>query len=174
MKEFFEQGDIEKKEGLSVTFLCDRETTNVAKSQISFINNILEPAFKLLGILVPQCKVFINNIKDNIKNWEEIEKKIPKGHKGPKGPEVGTVPIVGTTPKVKQHETFNLDALLACRDAYIKEHGVDQMIVTALLAHQPIIDKDCITFWGDNQLLLEKLKASKAHMEGFFMKYLAQ
>jgi hypothetical protein len=75
MKEFFEQGDIEKKEGLSVTFLCDRETTNVAKSQISFINNILEPAFKLLGILVPQCKVFINNIKDNIKNWEEIEKK---------------------------------------------------------------------------------------------------
>lgn len=30
-EEFFEQGDIEKEEGLPVSMLCDRETTNVAK-----------------------------------------------------------------------------------------------------------------------------------------------
>ena len=30
--EFFKQGDKEKAESLPITFLCDRETTNVAKS----------------------------------------------------------------------------------------------------------------------------------------------
>ena len=31
-EEFFEQGDLEKEKNLPVSFLCDRETTGVAKS----------------------------------------------------------------------------------------------------------------------------------------------
>ena len=40
-QEFFKEGDIEKKEGLPVTFLCDRETTKVPRSQINFINFVV-------------------------------------------------------------------------------------------------------------------------------------
>ena len=36
--EFWMQGDREKELGLPVTMLCDRRTTNVAKSQIGFID----------------------------------------------------------------------------------------------------------------------------------------
>jgi len=39
--EFFCQGDQELKESLSVSFLCDRKTTNVAKSQNGFISFIV-------------------------------------------------------------------------------------------------------------------------------------
>lgn len=31
-EEFFDQGDLEKKQDLPISMLCDRETTNVAKS----------------------------------------------------------------------------------------------------------------------------------------------
>lgn len=44
-EEFFEQGDTEKREALSVSFLCDRKTTNVAKSQNGFISFIVLPLF---------------------------------------------------------------------------------------------------------------------------------
>lgn len=79
MEEFFLQGDLEKKEKLPVSFLCDRETTNIPKSQVMFISNIVLPSFKLLSSLVPYCNIFVQNMYKNIENWnkeeEENEKK---------------------------------------------------------------------------------------------------
>jgi len=40
-KEFFDQGDKEKAFGVEVSMLCDRNTTNFAKSQIGFIGFVV-------------------------------------------------------------------------------------------------------------------------------------
>jgi hypothetical protein len=47
-EEFFMQGDLEKDEGLPVSFLCDRKTTNVTKSQPGFLSFIVQPLFTAL------------------------------------------------------------------------------------------------------------------------------
>jgi len=44
-REFFKQGDIERKEQLPITFLCDRYATNVAKSQPGFCSFVCIPLF---------------------------------------------------------------------------------------------------------------------------------
>jgi hypothetical protein len=75
MEEFFNQGDLEKSEKLNVSFLCDRETTNIPKSQVMFISNIVLPAYKLLVQLIPKCSVFVQNMYDNIKMWEKEEER---------------------------------------------------------------------------------------------------
>uniref|UniRef100_A0ABM5F915 Phosphodiesterase n=1 Tax=Pogona vitticeps TaxID=103695 RepID=A0ABM5F915_9SAUR len=48
MEEFFQQGDKEAELGLPVSSLCDRKTTNIAASQIGFIDVIVKPIFVLL------------------------------------------------------------------------------------------------------------------------------
>ena len=45
IKEFFSQGEQEKKLGLEVTMLCDRETTNFASSQYNFLTFVTLPLF---------------------------------------------------------------------------------------------------------------------------------
>ena len=47
--EFFEQGDKERELGINISFLMDRTTTNIAKAQDGFINNLIKPAFSLLS-----------------------------------------------------------------------------------------------------------------------------
>jgi len=39
------QGDQERKLGLSISYLCDRNTVNTAKSQLGFIDIIVSPVF---------------------------------------------------------------------------------------------------------------------------------
>ena len=51
--EFFAQGDIEKEKNLPVTFLCDRETTNVATSQPGFSSFIVIPLFTTMSNFMP-------------------------------------------------------------------------------------------------------------------------
>ena len=69
--EFFNEGDLEKLENLPVNFLCDRETTNIPKSQISFINYIVLPDFQLLSTIIPECKIYVKNCEDNINEWNK-------------------------------------------------------------------------------------------------------
>ena len=69
--EFFNEGDLEKLENLPVNFLCDRETTNIPKSQISFINYIVLPDFKLLSTIIPECNIYVKNCEDNINEWNK-------------------------------------------------------------------------------------------------------
>jgi cAMP-specific phosphodiesterase 4 len=74
-EEFYKQGDIEKSKGYPVSLLCDRETTNINKSQIGFINFIVTPTFDTLLNVFPEIKPYINNIKSNLKRFEELVKQ---------------------------------------------------------------------------------------------------
>ena len=51
--EFFTQGDLEKHQQLPVSFLCDRETTQISSSQPGFANFIVIPLFDVLSEVMP-------------------------------------------------------------------------------------------------------------------------
>ncbi|CAD8117077.1 unnamed protein product [Paramecium sonneborni] len=69
--EFWLQGDKEKELGLPITMLCDRKTTNVAKSQIGFIDFMVLPYYNTLSQILPQLSEFIVQITENKKAWAE-------------------------------------------------------------------------------------------------------
>ena len=70
--EFFNQGDMEKSKELPVSLLCDRETTNVNKSQIGFINFVVIPTFETLMNIIPQINPYMDIIKSNLKRYQAI------------------------------------------------------------------------------------------------------
>lgn len=70
-EEFFNQGDMEKNEKLPVSFLCDRNTTNIPKSQVGFITNIVLPCFKVLTQLLPSCDFLLKNLYTNLECWKK-------------------------------------------------------------------------------------------------------
>ena len=72
-EEFFHQGDIEKEQGLPVSFLCDRETTVIPQGQPGFISFILTPLFSTLSNIVPECKQFEINARENSFKWKNFE-----------------------------------------------------------------------------------------------------
>ena len=80
MKEFFEQGDLEKSLNLPISFLCNRATTNIPQSQIGFINNIVMPCFNLLQQIAPKLNFLVTNLKANSEFWaSELEKEKASG-----------------------------------------------------------------------------------------------
>lgn len=58
-EEFFIQGDIEKSYNLPVSFLCDREKTQVSTNQPGFLNFIVLPLFKAITEVLPECDHFV-------------------------------------------------------------------------------------------------------------------
>jgi hypothetical protein len=48
-EEFFNQGDIEKSSNMPVSMYCDRETTDIAKSQAGFIQNLVIPLYEVVN-----------------------------------------------------------------------------------------------------------------------------
>jgi calcium/calmodulin-dependent 3',5'-cyclic nucleotide phosphodiesterase len=72
MNEFWDQGDLEKKGGLPVSFNCDRVDANVPEGQIGFINGIIIPTFKLLVIMFPQLEYFVINAQKNVEEWNKL------------------------------------------------------------------------------------------------------
>jgi hypothetical protein len=77
IKEFFSQGDIEKSENLTVSFLCDRNTVSIPKSQVGFINSIVHPLIKILTFIIPETKIYESNLENNcelMKKQIDVEK----------------------------------------------------------------------------------------------------
>jgi len=68
--EFFDQGDKERNLSLPVSHLCDRYTTNIAKSQLGFIDFVVAPLFGLLTQIMP--KVDISGFETNKGKWKEL------------------------------------------------------------------------------------------------------
>ena len=66
-EEFFIQGDLEKKKGLRVSMFCDRETTNINKAMIGFINFVVLPSINIIVNLVNEVKIFKDYCKFNLK-----------------------------------------------------------------------------------------------------------
>ena len=79
--EFFKQGDLEKEKGLPVSLLCDRDTTDINKAMIGFINFVTKPSFEILVNLVPECSAYLSNMKQNLIFYENaVNKKEEKNN----------------------------------------------------------------------------------------------
>jgi hypothetical protein len=72
MEEFWCQGDNERKKGLPISFLCDREKAEVPKNQIVFIKSILVPNYDILIDMFPSLNHFKTNLENNVNNWARI------------------------------------------------------------------------------------------------------
>ena len=72
-EEFFNQGDLEKSQNLPVSFLCDRTTTHISKSQPGFLNFIVIPLFQTISEIMPELKELEDNVRKNLKHWEAQE-----------------------------------------------------------------------------------------------------
>jgi len=69
MEEFWNQGDLEKAKGMKISFLCDRTTAEVPKSQIGFIRGLIVPLFEVLVDFLPELNYLSQNIEDNLVEW---------------------------------------------------------------------------------------------------------
>ncbi|KAL7065954.1 3', 5'-cyclic nucleotide phosphodiesterase domain-containing protein [Cryptosporidium serpentis] len=74
VEEFFIQGDEEKALALPISPICDRESTDVPKSQVGFLNFVCLPLFQELCYAdvdggVRKC---IDRILENINYWEDM------------------------------------------------------------------------------------------------------
>ena len=67
--EFFSQGDLERQHSFPITQLCDRSVTNVAKSQIGFIDFIIKPSYQVLVNLCPSLQSLMTSIERNRSSW---------------------------------------------------------------------------------------------------------
>ena len=70
-QEFFTQGDTEKELGKNPSFLCDRETTNIYKSQVGFLKFVVIKQFETMYNVMPEIKIYLDNIKMNLKYSED-------------------------------------------------------------------------------------------------------
>ena len=82
--EFFQQGDLEKSHEFPVSQFYDRTTTNVAKSQIGFIDFIIKPSFMAVGKVFPNLVFLEAELENNKSHWtsmfDEYETKKENGN----------------------------------------------------------------------------------------------
>ena len=71
-EEFWLQGDKEKSLGISVSFLCDRADTNVPKGQVNFLKGFILPTFDLMASMFPGLHFTVDNVLNNIKEWQKL------------------------------------------------------------------------------------------------------
>ncbi|KAL8598744.1 cGMP-dependent 3',5'-cyclic phosphodiesterase [Nucella lapillus] len=69
-QEFFSQGDLEKALGESPLEMMDRERACVPDLQISFLDNIAIPVYRVLAMVFPQAKSVQECVLNNRKHWE--------------------------------------------------------------------------------------------------------
>ena len=69
IKEFFAQGDLEEKKGLSVSMGCDRATTEQESLSLNFCDFVAAPFFFCLVDLLPKIEEPLNNMKSNREEW---------------------------------------------------------------------------------------------------------
>ena len=70
LAEFWQQGDEERRRGLPLSMMCDRNGANVAKSQLGFINFIVRPFMTELSPLLPP--VWMQRLADNAQHMENL------------------------------------------------------------------------------------------------------
>lgn len=83
-QEFFLQGDEEKRLGLPISPLCDRETVRFASSQVGFFTIIVQPTFTLMAELQHRVKdVLLTHLQTNTEAWEARKRKESGDFSGP-------------------------------------------------------------------------------------------
>lgn len=77
-EEFFKQGDIEKNRNQAVSMYCDRETTDIPKSQSGFIKNICIPLYEVWAFYLKSDNVnkfCLEQLKKNLDFWGSKKKR---------------------------------------------------------------------------------------------------
>ena len=77
-EEFWRQGDEEKEKGFSVNFLYDRSNIDIGRNQVGFIKGIIVPSFDLLINFLPELMYYSDNMKENLRRWNEISEELNK------------------------------------------------------------------------------------------------
>ena len=72
-EEYFKQGDLEKKLGLEVSQMCDRNKPAVRENEIEFYRSFGIPLFELLSKLIPALADNNVIIDNNKKQWEQTQ-----------------------------------------------------------------------------------------------------
>eukprot|EP00443_Scrippsiella_acuminata_P107591 CAMPEP_0115582794 /NCGR_PEP_ID=MMETSP0272-20121206/5845_1 /TAXON_ID=71861 /ORGANISM="Scrippsiella trochoidea, Strain CCMP3099" /LENGTH=785 /DNA_ID=CAMNT_0003017795 /DNA_START=445 /DNA_END=2802 /DNA_ORIENTATION=- len=72
LMEFFSQGDEEKRLGLPVGMLNDRDKVNRPSSQHGFINFLVSPLILCSVSLFPQFHPLMSELANNLENWRNI------------------------------------------------------------------------------------------------------
>ena len=76
VEEFFNQGDMEKSQGLPFSSpLNDREHQDIPKGQIGFYNFICIPLYQAISKLLPELNINLDTVKQNLNKWKEISEK---------------------------------------------------------------------------------------------------
>lgn len=70
--EWYKQGDDERRLGLTVSPLMDRDKPNVARSQVGFIDFFIRPLFETWVIIVPESKELMENLLSNRAYYESL------------------------------------------------------------------------------------------------------
>ena len=70
--EFWMQGDIERKKGIQISFLCDRNKIDVPISQVGFIKGFIITTFDCLVSMFPSLKYTIDNTVNNLNEWQKL------------------------------------------------------------------------------------------------------
>merc|ERR1712039_770116 len=71
-----QQGDCEKRLGMPVSPLCDRDTTNIPSSQLGFIEFIVEPTLTELAVLAPKVDdICLRRLRTNKDMWQRRQKE---------------------------------------------------------------------------------------------------
>ena len=81
IEEFFKQGDLERKKGLSISFNCDRNIVSLPQSQLGFMDVIVLPLFTVLNEYFPQLSFTLENLNNNY-NYFKNMKNTKKNKKG--------------------------------------------------------------------------------------------
>ncbi|XP_035829015.1 cGMP-dependent 3',5'-cyclic phosphodiesterase [Aplysia californica] len=79
-QEFFSQGDLEKALGKNPLEMMDRERACIPELQISFLDNIAAPVYKILVKFFPEAEVVARNVEENRKHWVHIGQLLKLRH----------------------------------------------------------------------------------------------
>ncbi|KAM6447719.1 cGMP-dependent 3',5'-cyclic phosphodiesterase isoform 2-T2 [Liasis olivaceus] len=74
-KEFFSQGDLEKAMGNRPMEMMDREKAYIPELQISFMEHIAMPIYKLLQELFPKSTELYERVSSNREHWTKVSHK---------------------------------------------------------------------------------------------------
>ena len=72
INEFFSQGDLEKKKGMPISPLMDRNNLDFPKSQMDFGKFVVAPIFKLLASAFKELTPLHDSVCNNIERWKQI------------------------------------------------------------------------------------------------------
>jgi len=82
-EEFFKQGDIERRNKMPISFLCDKKKPRngpaCGENQLGFIDVICEPMYKSWVKMFPECGELLENLKTNRRYWEDDSKSHREG-----------------------------------------------------------------------------------------------